>query len=74
MAAFASVPNSMFMTAIFMGGEWAQVDFTPSGKVLAGIMCLVTINIFAIPSGLFSAAFEQAALAKTRQQRRLERG
>ncbi|GAB5362946.1 hypothetical protein AAMO2058_000842000 [Amorphochlora amoebiformis] len=74
--AFDSVPNSLFMTAIFMGGEWARSDFTPAGKVLGIAMCWIIINLFAVPIGIIASGFEQVttqarkeAMAREKERR-----
>lgn len=48
----------MFYTAVFLGGEWAQVDFTWPGKILCCILCIMGIALFAIPVGTVFEAFQ----------------
>ncbi|CAN0401224.1 unnamed protein product, partial [Scytosiphon promiscuus] len=38
--AFSSIPDAMYYTAIFLGGEWADIDFTWPGKVLCCVLCV----------------------------------
>ena len=54
--AFDNLPNAMYYTAIFLSGEWGQVDFSIPGKILA--MCLVVagIGLYSIPVGALSDA------------------
>jgi len=58
--ALDSIPSALHYTAIFLGGEWALVDFTPLGKLLCVFYCFLGIAIFAIPVGSFFEAFEAA--------------
>jgi len=69
--AFDTVPNSLFMTAIFMGGEWAETDFTPGGKVLGVFMCWVAINLFAVPIGIIASGFEAVSTRERKKKKRL---
>lgn len=54
---FASIPDSMYITAVFLAGEWACVDFTIPGKLLCMALCLVGIAIYAIPVGTLFEGF-----------------
>lgn len=47
--AFSSIPDAMFYTAVFLGGEWSEVDFTWAGKVLCCVLCVFGIVLFGIP-------------------------
>lgn len=38
-------------------GEWGQIDFTPGGKVLCCLFCVLGIALFAIPVGTIFEAF-----------------
>lgn len=49
----------MFYTAIFLGGEWAQFDFTWPGKILCCVLCIVGIALFAIPVGTVFEGFQE---------------
>ena len=55
---FNSIPNAMYMVAIFLGGEWAACDFTVPGKILCCIFCIIAIAIFALPIGFLFDAFQ----------------
>ncbi|KAF4675814.1 hypothetical protein FOL47_007240 [Perkinsus chesapeaki] len=54
---FDSIPSSMYYTAVFLGGEWGLVDFTPPGKCLCVILALVGVALFSLPAGLVFEAF-----------------
>lgn len=69
--AFDTVANSLFMVAIFMGGEWARCDFTLWGKLLGVVMCWIVINLFAIPIGILSSGFEAVATQQQMAKRRV---
>lgn len=47
----------MFYTAIFLGGEWAEIDFTWPGKVLCCVLCVFGIVLFGIPVRVLLVAF-----------------
>eukprot|EP00913_Durusdinium_trenchii_P025332 g23782.t1 len=55
--AFKDLPSSMYFTIIFLGGEWAKVDFTPGGKIVCVIYCVVGIGLYGIPIGAVFEAF-----------------
>jgi len=57
---FASIPSSMYYVAVFLGGEWGKTDFTPFGKCLCVVFCIVGIAIFGIPVGAIFEAFGDA--------------
>ncbi|CAM9449358.1 unnamed protein product, partial [Hapterophycus canaliculatus] len=57
--AFSSIPDAMYYTAIFLGGEWAEVDFTWPGKVLCCVLCVFGIVLFGIPVGTVFEAFQE---------------
>lgn len=48
----------MFYTAIFLGGEWAQIDFSWPGKIMCMLLCVMGIALFAIPVGTIFEAFQ----------------
>ncbi|EER00586.1 hypothetical protein Pmar_PMAR028790 [Perkinsus marinus ATCC 50983] len=47
----------MYYTAVFLGGEWSMVDFSPSGKCLCVVVSLLGVALFAMPAGLLFEAF-----------------
>jgi len=55
--AFKDLPSSMYFTIIFLGGEWAKIDFTPGGKIVCVIYCVVGIGLYGIPIGAVFEAF-----------------
>jgi hypothetical protein len=54
---FSSIPNGMYYTAVFLGGEWGLVDFTIWGKIHSVFLCVIGIALFAIPIGTLFDAF-----------------
>lgn len=56
--AFANIPNSLYFTAIFLSGEWGQVDFSPLGKVLCCFLVVAGIGLYSIPVGTLFDAFQ----------------
>lgn len=54
--AFKDLPSSMYFI-IFLGGEWAKIDFTPGGKIVCVIYCVVGIGLYGIPIGAVFEAF-----------------
>eukprot|EP01134_Creolimax_fragrantissima_P007328 CFRG7328T1 len=57
--AFRSVPSSMWYTLLMLTGEFPLADFTSSGKWVAGCIGVVAVAIFAIPTGVLGAGFEE---------------
>jgi len=57
--AFENIPNALYYTAIFLSGEWGQVDFSPLGKVLACFLVVAGIGLYAIPVGALFDAFQE---------------
>ena len=55
---FASIPDSLYMTAVFLGGEWCAIDFTVPGKILCCFFCVIGIGLFSIPIGFLFDAFQ----------------
>ena len=47
--AFSSIPSSMYYTAIFLGGEWGETDFTVGGKLVCIALVAIGIELYAIP-------------------------
>ncbi len=48
---FVNLPNTLYMTAVFLGGEWGVTDFTWPGRILCVMFCYVGIALYAIPAG-----------------------
>lgn len=56
-SSFTSMPNALFYTAVFLGGEWAVVDFTWPGRFVCLFLCVVGIALYAIPIGTLFDSF-----------------
>jgi len=54
---FESVPNAMYYTAVFLGGEWGVIDYNVPNKILTIIFCVVGIALFSIPVATLFEAF-----------------
>jgi len=54
---FTSMPNSLYLTAVFLGGEWGVVDFTWPGRFVCLFLCVVGIGLYAIPTGALFDSF-----------------
>ena len=55
---FSNIPDALYMTSIFLVGEWAACDFTIPGKVLCCFFCVVGIALYSIPIGFLFEAFQ----------------
>ena len=55
--AFVNMPNFLYMTAVFLGGEWGVVDFTWPGRLVCLFLCVVGIALYAIPIGTLFDSF-----------------
>jgi len=52
--AFDTMPKSMFITMIFIGGEWALVDLqVPFGQLTGFMLAMVGIGVCGIPVAIF---------------------
>ena len=56
-AVFTNMPNSLYLTAVFLGGEWGVVDFTWPGRLVCLFLCVVGIGLYAIPIGALFDSF-----------------
>lgn len=56
-SAFGNMPNSLFYTAVFLGGEWGVVDFTWPGRIVCLFLCVVGIGLYSIPIGTLFDSF-----------------
>lgn len=68
---FNNMPYAMFWTVIFLGGEWAHVDFTWLGEILSVTLALLGIGLFGIPVGVFSEAFQTVASEQEKLRREI---
>jgi hypothetical protein len=55
--AFTNVPNTMYYTAVFLGGEWGVIDFTWPGRVVCLFLCVAGIALYAVPIGTLFDSF-----------------
>ena len=55
--AFVNMPNALFYTAVFLGGEWGVVDFSMPGRFVCLFLCVVGIALYAIPIGTLFDSF-----------------
>jgi len=59
---FANMPMSLFMTIIFIGGEWARVDLEePVGQLVGFVLALVGIGVIGIPVAVFFEGYSDIA-------------
>jgi len=54
---FVNLPNTLYMMAVFLGGEWGVTDFTWFGKILCTLICYVGIALYAIPAATLFEKF-----------------
>jgi len=54
---FVNMPNTLYMTAVFLGGEWGVIDFTWAGRILCTLYCYLGIALYSIPAGIFFDKF-----------------
>lgn len=54
---FVNLPNTLYMTAVFLVGEWGVTDFTWPGRILCTLFCYVGIALYAIPAGILFDKF-----------------
>lgn len=55
--AFVNMPDSLYYTAVFLGGEWGVIDFTFMGKFVCLFLCVAGIGLYAIPVGTLFDSF-----------------
>eukprot|EP00527_Entomoneis_sp_CCMP2396_P007171 CAMPEP_0198142330 /NCGR_PEP_ID=MMETSP1443-20131203/5137_1 /TAXON_ID=186043 /ORGANISM="Entomoneis sp., Strain CCMP2396" /LENGTH=1293 /DNA_ID=CAMNT_0043805305 /DNA_START=69 /DNA_END=3950 /DNA_ORIENTATION=+ len=55
--AFTDMPNALYYTAVFLGGEWGVIDFTWPGRIVCLFLCVVGIALYAIPVGTLFDSF-----------------
>jgi len=58
--AFSSIPNSMFPTLVMLTGEYPYAEFTTAGKYIAGMIAVIAVAIFAVPTAVIGSGFVQA--------------
>jgi hypothetical protein len=47
----------LYLTAVFLGGEWGVVDFTWPGRIVCLLFCVLGIALYAIPIGTLFDSF-----------------
>ena len=57
---YQSIPGAMWVTLLNLTGESPLCDFTFFGKMVTAFMGIFGVGVFAIPIGLFGAAWEDA--------------
>ena len=57
---YQSIPGAMWVTLLNLTGESPLCDFTFFGKIVTAFMGIFGVGVFAIPIGLFGAAWEDA--------------
>jgi Ion transport protein len=55
--AFTNMPDSLYYTAVFLGGEWGVIDFTWPGRMVCLFLCVMGIGLYAIPVGTLFDSF-----------------
>jgi hypothetical protein len=55
--AFTNMPDALYFTAVFLGGEWGVIDFTWPGRIVCLFLCVVGIALYAIPVGTLFESF-----------------
>lgn len=55
--AFTDMPDALYYTAVFLGGEWGVVDFTWQGRLVCMFLCVVGIGLYSIPIGTLFDSF-----------------
>ena len=51
------MPNTLYLTAVFLGGEWGVIDFTWPGRFVCLFLCVCGIGLYAIPIGALFDSF-----------------
>lgn len=57
---FQSIPQSLFPVLLMLTGEFPLADFTPVGQVVAGLIAVAAVAIFAVPSAVLASGFIKA--------------
>ncbi len=67
--AFSSIPSSMYYVAIFLGGEWGQVDFnTIGGKLMCILTVVLGIGLYGLPVGSIFESFSEVLAEQSEMQ------
>lgn len=62
---FQSIPQALFPVLLMLTGEFPMADFTALGQVIAGVIAVVAVAIFAVPSALLASGFIKAVQQST---------
>lgn len=62
---FQSIPQALFPVLLMLTGEFPMADFTAVGQVIAGVIAVVAVAIFAVPSALLASGFIKAVQEST---------
>lgn len=62
---FQSIPQALFPVLLMLTGEFPLADFTAGGQLVAGVIAVAAVAIFAIPSALLASSFVKAMQAST---------
>eukprot|EP00177_Eucheuma_denticulatum_P004150 GFKZ01007536.1.p1 GENE.GFKZ01007536.1~~GFKZ01007536.1.p1 ORF type:complete len:295 (-),score=38.79 GFKZ01007536.1:623-1507(-) len=57
---FQSIPQALFPVLLMLTGEFPLADFSAPGQVIAGVVAVFAVAIFAIPSALLASSFVKA--------------
>lgn len=58
--AFSSIPTAMFPTIVMLTGEFPYAEFTTPGRFISGIIAVLAVAIFAVPTAVIGSGFVQA--------------
>ena len=65
---YTSVPKAFWTTTINIAGM-AEVDYSLTGRVIAGVLCLLTIAVFAVPIGAIGGGFQEVMNAMAKHEK-----
>jgi hypothetical protein len=63
---FGTLPETMWWSILMMSGEFPVVPMTAVGRLLAVVMVLLGVGLFALPAGILASGFLDA-LARRRE-------
>lgn len=62
---FQSIPQALFPVLLMLTGEFPLADFSAPGQLVAGVIAVAAVAIFAIPSALLASSFVKAMQEST---------
>lgn len=71
---FQSIPQALFPVLLMLTGEFPLADFSAPGQVVAGLIAVAAVAIFAIPSALLASSFVKAMQESTGREFTVEVG